>query len=209
MALDSIILALPRAVIPPAWLPEKGLSVPEKKQWQAFLGQIHPHWAVRAVLERDRSFKQPIPYLLIANSNGELASYTRAGSEQRLHNLHSAGIGGHVERQDVCENGDLAATLEHALRRELSEEGVLQTKRAPIFHFLGVINEEESAVGQVHWGLIWLLRLAAGDSFQPKEELHCFRWRHPEQLRRLPCETWTSLALELFDRDFPWDGCFL
>ena len=199
MAFDSIILALPRAAIPPVWLPGKGALAPEEKQWQSFLSQVRPHWAVRAVLERDASFKQPIPYLLIANGKEELASYTRAGSEQRLRGLHSAGIGGHVERQDADEDGnDLALALAHALRRELSEEGVLQMKRSPVFHFLGLINEEESAVGQVHWGLAWLLRLAASDSFEPKEELHCFRWRSLEQLRQLPCETWTGLALELF-----------
>jgi len=199
MAFDSIILALPRAAIPSAWLPGNGSFVPEKNEWQAFLGQVCPHWAVRAVLERDAAFKQLIPYLLIANGDGELASYTRAGSEQRLRHLHSAGIGGHVERQDMDKSGDLAATLNHALWRELSEEGILQTKPPLAFHFLGLINEEESEVGLVHWGLVWLLRLAAGDSFQPQEELHHFCWRSPAQLRRLPCETWTILALELLE----------
>jgi predicted NUDIX family phosphoesterase len=201
MSQDTTILALPRVSIPGIWLPHEDALRPDPAQWRAFLQNAPLRWASRRQLETDETHKQPIPYLLIQNHDHQLATHIRAGGETRLHGLHSIGIGGHVEKTDIPpalrDNALLGDILPRALHRELLEETTFAATRPLATRFLGIINEECTPVGRVHWGLVYLLQLAPSDTLHPRHELCDFAWRSPAVLATRPCEHWTTLALKL------------
>ena len=70
---------------------------------------------------------------------------TRAGGDERLHERYSIGIGGHVNPGDTD-------PLD-ALRREWAEE--IEADFEPTLEPLGVLNDDDNAVGAVHLGLVF------------------------------------------------------
>jgi predicted NUDIX family phosphoesterase len=101
----------------------------------------------RGDAEEDPSRKQVIPYLVLRD--GErwfLMRRTRAGGDARLHDLWSIGVGGHLNPGD----GDVAG----GLRREWAEEVVADFE--PAFEPVGLLNDDTTAVGAVHIGLVYL-----------------------------------------------------
>lgn len=113
----------------------------------------------RAAMERDPRFKQVIPYLVLRDRGRYfLMRRTRAGGDERLHERFSIGVGGHVNPGDV----DLAG----GLTREWSEE--LAADFVPEFRLLGLLNDDETDVGRVHLGVVYLAE-AAGRSVAVRE----------------------------------------
>lgn len=106
----------------------------------------------RSVMETDPSYKQIIPYLIF-NHEDQYFLMQRQGhaSEQRLKNKYSLGIGGHIRKEDMSTD----SIFEWA-RREFHEEvnytGDLQIET------VGILNDDTNAVGQVHIGLVLLLK---------------------------------------------------
>jgi len=101
----------------------------------------------RAAMEADPSFKQLIPYLVLRD--GErwfLMRRTRAGADQRLHDRYSIGIGGHLNPGD--------AGLRAGLLREWHEE--IDADFTPLFRFAGLLNDDETDVGSVHLGAVFV-----------------------------------------------------
>jgi predicted NUDIX family phosphoesterase len=104
----------------------------------------------RAAMEHDPSWKQVIPYPVLRDGDDWfLMRRTRAGSDERLHDRYSIGVGGHVNPEDGGLDGDLAT----ALRREWHEELVVDF--VPAFRFVGLLNDDTTPVGQVHLGLVY------------------------------------------------------
>jgi predicted NUDIX family phosphoesterase len=125
----------------------------------------------RSAAEQDPSLKQLIPYCLLARGR-ELfcVQRLRRQSEGRLHGLYSVGLGGHVNPDD----GNPVATaqpdlLERALRRELAEELHLSGASGVQPRFLGLLNDDASAVGRVHAGLAYLLTVSATADVRVRE----------------------------------------
>ncbi|MCX7656040.1 MAG: NUDIX domain-containing protein [Treponemataceae bacterium] len=167
-----------------------------KKQWnggkQAYtlsettileqLSRCNPAFIPRAEAEQDRSYKQLIPYCLVKNRSGLFLCYERRGTEERLHGLRSLGIGGHINPGDKPSNGQellgtstiLKETIHRALRREVAEEiGVSVFPEA--YTCLGLIQEEESAVGLVHVGVVYLLTIDT-EGILGGEEIGDYEW---------------------------------
>ena len=104
-------------------------------------------FAPRAAMESDPRFKQVIPYLVLRDREQYfLMRRTRAGVDARLHDRFSIGVGGHLNPGDV----DLAG----GLAREWAEE--LDTAFVPEFHCLGLLNDDETDVGRVHVGVVFV-----------------------------------------------------
>lgn len=188
------ILVVPRSAIPQAWLPEQGTVALHEIELIRWLHQAPLAWRARAEVEPDPTYKQLIPYLLV-DHRGRLATYNRAGAEARLHGLWSVGIGGHIDRIDAT-----AApwdTIQQAALRELTEElpGVSQPAA---LQFLGLINEDETPVGQVHLGLVFRITSDTPEPPTAGEELHDLHWRDPSAAEALPLERWSRLALKLW-----------
>jgi predicted NUDIX family phosphoesterase len=101
----------------------------------------------RGEAESDPTHKQVIPYLVLRD--GErwfLMRRTRAGGDARLHDRWSIGIGGHLNPDD----GD----VEGGLRREWTEE--IESDFEPDWVSLGLLNDDSTAVGSVHVGLVFV-----------------------------------------------------
>ncbi|MEJ5365813.1 MAG: hypothetical protein WHS86_11970 [Desulfosoma sp.] len=63
--------------------------------------------------------------------------------------------------------------------------------------FQGIINEEESAVGEVPLGVLFRMDLSTPEPLRPGAELHGFKGVPLSQAGRHPPKLWSGLALEL------------
>jgi len=104
----------------------------------------------RAEMERDPSWKQVIPYSVLRDGGDWfLMRRTKAGTDPRLHDRYSIGVGGHVNPEDDGLDGDLTVALEREWHEELIVDFV------PAFRFVGLLNDDTTPVGQVHLGLVY------------------------------------------------------
>jgi len=111
----------------------------------------------RSKAEEDTSYQQIIPYIVFRYGK-KLFVYKRlkAGGEKRLHNLHSLGIGGHINPHD-----DGKDIIRDALKRELEEEIIYPYPYS--IKLLGYINDDSNAVGRVHFGVVFLIEGSVPD----------------------------------------------
>jgi predicted NUDIX family phosphoesterase len=107
------------------------------------------HW--RSTMENDSLYKQIIPYLVFEHNNTYfLMRRKTTASEQRLKDKYSLGIGGHIRQEDVTSNDPIDWACRE-FHEEVSYQGTFITTP------LGLINDDSSAVGQVHIGIVFLL----------------------------------------------------
>jgi predicted NUDIX family phosphoesterase len=98
-------------------------------------------------MERDPSFKQVIPYLVLRDGPRYfLMQRTAAGGDARLHGRYTIGVGGHLNPGD----GGLLG----GLRREWSEE--LLAGFLPDFTLIALLNDDTTEVGAVHLGAVYV-----------------------------------------------------
>lgn len=134
--------------------------------------------------ETDSTLKQIIPYcVLIRDGQIFLLRRRSKGGESRLFNLHSIGVGGHINPVD-SDSDPLRAGLARELEEEISIEGSWDPEP------LGVINDESQPVGSVHFGLVYAIR--------PEGEV---RVRETDQLEGNWIETGELSAMVRADRD--------
>ena len=145
MNADEQVLVIPRASLmaDPGWL---GITTDGIAGFEEFVrsrGEFRP----RAAVEIDRTWKQVIPYLVLRDGPRYfLMRRTQAGTDARLHDRWSIGVGGHLNPGD----GDLAG----GLRREWREE--VEADFEPAFTLIGLLNDDTSDVGSVHVGAVYL-----------------------------------------------------
>ena len=149
---DELVLVVPTADVVErlgggaAWLGIREAAEGELAELIRTLGRFLP----RPAMEADPAWKQVIPYPVLRDgSDWFLMRRTRAGSDPRLHDRYSIGVGGHVNPEDGGLDGDLST----ALRREWHEELIVDF--VPEFRFVGLLNDDTTPVGQVHLGLVY------------------------------------------------------
>ena len=147
MSHDELVLVVPRGVLmaDPGW---RGIrsDLMTGAQFDAVV-EASGEFRARAEMERDRSWKQVIPYLVLRDgARYFLMRRTKAGGDVRLHDLWTIGVGGHLNPGD----GRLAA----GLRREWREE--VEADFEPEFELVGLINDDTTDVGSVHVGAVYL-----------------------------------------------------
>ncbi len=132
----------------------QGFCAETERYLPAILGNLAVR--ERGPAEDDPSFKQLIPYVVF-RSGGQVFRYVRGrrGSEARLHELHSVGVGGHIAADDVSL---FESTYDAGMRREVEEEVELPAGAA-MQRITGLINDDSTPVGRVHFGVVheWLL----------------------------------------------------
>jgi predicted NUDIX family phosphoesterase len=152
------VLVIPRRSImgDPGWL---GLTTDGMAGFEALVertGEFRP----RPEMEVDRTWKQVIPYLVLRDgSRYFLMRRTQAGTDARLHDRWSIGVGGHLNPGDR----DLAG----GLRREWREEVAADFE--PDFRLIGLLNDDSTDVGSVHVGAVYVAD-AAGRAVAIREE---------------------------------------
>jgi predicted NUDIX family phosphoesterase len=183
----ELVLGLPRARLMGAagW---RGVLVGDLAPW---LGRIaeEGRFRPRDEAEHDPDWKQVIPYLVLRDRGRIfLMRRTRAGSDARLHERWSIGIGGHLNPGD----GDVLG----GLGREFAEE--LDADWEPEFHLVGLLNDDSDPVGAVHLGVVYAAE-AAGRAVSVRER-HKLEGTFvaPIEVLRVydRLETWSSLLYD-------------
>lgn len=163
------------------------------------LAQFRP----RREVEGDPGYKQIIPYVVFRCGDAVFC-YTRGTSqgEARLHRRRSLGVGGHVDEADADGRGTLEA-YELAMRRELDEE--VRIGSPGRMRRVGLINDDATAVGAVHLGVVHLFDLDRPE-VEPREEGLAETGFVPlDQLRgqRQSLESWSQICLDAFLSEEP------
>lgn len=186
------VLVIPTAVFHAAGL-FQGFSPRADYYLSRLLSGAHLSYRPRDEVETDPSFKQIIPYVVLRHGD-QVYHYTRgrSGTESRLRALRSIGVGGHIAESDA-DQGD---AYRAGMRREIEEEIHLESGYRE--HCLGLINDDATAVGQVHLGVVHVFELEeprvrrreealSDDGFAPLTELH---------RKREEFETWSRFVLD-------------
>lgn len=177
-------------------------SVKEVNDFQGFLKfnesllmtlLVDNEYQPRDLMEKDPSFKQIIPYGIITTADNKVFCYPRGGSEERLHENYSVGVGGHIDKEDSSEGNPIL----RCLKRELQEELTLGTD--PRIHYAGFINDDSNEVGQVHLGVVFLIAIPSSDTVETKDETSGGKFVDMLELLRLSednkLETWSDICL--------------
>jgi predicted NUDIX family phosphoesterase len=160
---------------------------------------VERRWA-----EKDSSLKQIIPYTLLVHGD-EIFLLRRLGKggEARLHGKLSLGVGGHINPVDL----QGADVLDAGCRRELEEE---VTIRAPYsLATVGVINDDSSDVGSVHFGLVNVARCETTEVAVRETEVLEGSFVSRAALREMAgaqrerFETWSALIVDRLDEALP------
>lgn len=157
----------------------------------------------RGAMELDPSFKQLIPYVLLRykDSDGEVHvfSYTRGGGggEKRLHAKRSVGVGGHISSVDAASDDAStdAGLYRRGLERELAEEVRIDSGYDE--SLVGLINDDETAVGRVHLGVVHIFDLAEPKVSSAEADLAEGQFVHVDQLLAEidAYESWSQIAI--------------
>jgi len=137
----------------------QGFSSEVDSYLDELLSPQHTSYRPRSEVEVDPSFKQLIPYVIFRHVDGQgletVFQYTRGTGqgEGRLHRKHSVGIGGHISAIDA-NSGANGSPYEEGMRRELEEEVKIDTPYTA--RCVGMINDDQSAVGRVHLGVVYI-----------------------------------------------------
>lgn len=159
----------------------------------------------RDVMEQDPSYKQLIPYVIFrhVDSNGEqhVFQYTRGKGqgESRLHAKLSIGVGGHISSEDVHAETSIEEHLSPyfvGMQRELSEEVCIDTSYQD--QCVGLINDDETEVGQVHLGVVHVFTVAEPHVKPNEEDIVDAGFRSVNELRQEleRMETWSSYCFK-------------
>lgn len=151
----------------------------------------------RGDAEENTEYKQPIPYVIVRQGD-KIFTYERlsGGGEERLHNQLSIGVGGHM---NVESDSVFSAQLVANMNRELEEELIIDHKGEFKLITVGIINDDENEVGQVHIGLLVILELQEGSTVKVREEdTLAGEWFTVEELEIVSdqLESWSQIALE-------------
>jgi predicted NUDIX family phosphoesterase len=199
---ESTVLAVPSSPVKAEFGPASFVQV-SGDEIIGRLTKIGAWFGPRRHLESDFSFRQIIPYVIIRRGPSIL-TYRRSahGSEVRLRDRLSIGVGGHVEVADAAvRNGSLCleTTLLNAARREILEEVGIQSSDASELRWLGVLLDDTTDVSRVHLGIVGVLEIGsiAVDLADPAitEVGDCTLDILRSQFTQL--ETWSRLALVL------------
>ncbi len=175
----------------------QGLNFAPEKYLRAILSRGNNFFIPRAAAENDPSYKQIIPYALLAHGETVL-HYVRGkkAGEQRLVSKGSIGIGGHMNDTDES----LFAWDENAYRagveREVNEE--LKIESTFTDRIAALLNDDTTEVGQVHLGIVHVFQLAE-PKVQKRESMITnlgFLTEDELRARREQLEGWSQICLD-------------
>lgn len=190
MGLDELALCLDRSELPSTWQ-QDDLALPLTENDLNIFEQSRYRFACRREIEYDFTVKQVIPYVIVLDPTNNILIYRRRGTETRLHDLWSLGIGGHINDTDHVPS-NFKATLFSGMKRECFEEMGTEVKD---FSLLGIINEEQTDVGHSHIGIVFWTQIT--HDLPASDELTDWKFVCLDQLSSYDFELWSSLALRL------------
>ncbi len=179
----------------------QGFTTEVDRYLEELLSPENTSYRARPDMEKDPSFKQLIPYVIFRHTDAagrvSLFQYTRGKGqgEERLHSKRSIGIGGHISSIDAGDREDINPYHE-GMWRELDEEVRIDTEYTGLC--VGMINDDESEVGQVHLGVVHLFDVAQPSVFPAEDEIIEAGFRPVEELLAdlEGFETWSQISLK-------------
>lgn len=154
----------------------------------------------RGDMEEDSSYKQLIGYVLLKDANtNEVLVYKRlvGGGEARLHGKASVGIGGHMNE---VEGRTIFEMLKINAARELNEEvGVSEEEALNNLHFIGLINDDKTEVGQVHVGVVYECKVDKSKVEVKEDDTLVIKWMTADEAKAEEnYETWSEFLKPIF-----------
>jgi predicted NUDIX family phosphoesterase len=171
-----------------SFLVERGLVTEETDTVLDIIVDRH-FFIDRPTAEISPQYKQIIPYVLIRHDGSYfLLRRTQKQTEARLHHKLSLGIGGHI-------NPDTPELLD-GLRKELEEE--VDVAGDYDLSFIGILNDDTTAVGKVHLGAVYVLDSHDREVSVRETEKMTGRWVPREELaqHREAMETWSQIVYD-------------
>ncbi len=178
----------------------QGVSFDTSRYLPAVLSRQNNFFMERSRAEGDPAHKQIIPYALLVHE-GRVLHYVRGkkAGEQRLVAKGSIGIGGHMNDMDEGLFAmDRDAYLE-GVRREVCEE--LNVRAKFTNDIVALLNDDSNEVGQVHLGVIHVLRLDSAEVEKRESMITSVAFLDREELlaRRDAMETWSQICVDNID----------
>ena len=179
----------------------QGLNFEPAKYLNSLLSRGNNFFFPRPQAENDPTYKQIIPYVLLAFKN-KVLYYVRGkrAGEQRLVAKGSIGIGGHMNETDES----LFALDEQAYRtgveREVNEEIEINTPFQD--RIVALLNDDTTEVGRVHLGIVHIFHLAE-QKVEKREAMITnlsFVTRAELVARRQSLENWSQICVDSIDR---------
>jgi predicted NUDIX family phosphoesterase len=197
----EFVFVAPREALFPACYPQGFVPFRTDREGRDFLAGLAAHgfFVERAHAERNPSWKQVIPYCVVASGERILLMRRRAQSgENRLAGKLTIGVGGHINPVDRDDGEELVLA---AARREIAEE--LEVRGAFELRLLGYLNDDSNPVGAVHVGLVFGA-VAPGTVRIREEDVLEGRLVAPEELhaslaRGEDFETWSATLIAHLD----------
>ena len=154
----------------------------------------------RGDMEEDSSYKQLIGYVLLKDANtNEVLVYKRlvGGGEARLHGKASVGIGGHMNE---VEGKTIFEMLKINAARELNEEvGVSEEEALNNLHFIGLINDDKTEVGQVHVSVVYECKVDKSKVEVKEDDTLVIKWMTADEAKAEEnYETWSEFLKPIF-----------
>jgi predicted NUDIX family phosphoesterase len=203
MASEEQVLVIERKVFEKVGL-FNGLAFDVNRYLDKIFAPGVPRFLPRSQAEKDPSYKQLIPYVIMT-CDGKYLTYIRGkrAGETRLVAKRSIGIGGHINPIDADNSSLFAYLYENyltAVQREVAEEVSVEANHSD--RIVALLNDESNEVGSVHLGIVhyWILdapkvnrreQMITQMAFMTLTELH--------QVRDT-METWSSLCLDGLDK---------
>jgi predicted NUDIX family phosphoesterase len=197
MAQEEQVLVIERKVLEHAGM-FQGLTFDVER----YLGEIFapgvPRFMKRSQAEKDPSYKQLIPYVIMS-CDGKYLSYVRGrrAGETRLVGQRSIGIGGHINPTDDMPlfNSDFYETYLAAVNREVAEEVTVETGYTN--QVVALLNDERNEVGSVHLGIVhhWILNSPQVSRREQMITQMTFMAADELENVRDTLETWSGLCL--------------
>jgi predicted NUDIX family phosphoesterase len=193
------VLVFPRALLERLGV-FQGFSAEVERYLPQILDKKNNSFQPRARAETDPAFKQIIPYVVITDGKSIL-HYVRGkkAGEQRLVAKGSIGIGGHINDEDHTFFADGLQAFQDAVRREVGEELAIQGAfdARPV----GLINDDSTEVGRVHFGVVHVLFRTPEQVKKNEQVITQLEFLPIETLKakREQMETWSQLCLDHLD----------
>jgi predicted NUDIX family phosphoesterase len=159
-----------------------------------------PRFISRSKAEKDSSYKQIIPYVIMS-CDGTYLNYVRGrrAGETRLLGLRSIGIGGHINPIDADNSSLFAYLYENyltAVQREVAEEVSVEANHTD--RVVALLNDESNEVGSVHLGVVHLWKLDAPKVSKREQMITQMSFLTIDELQKArdTMETWSQLCLD-------------
>ncbi len=196
MVQDERVLVVERKLLESAGM-FQGVMPDASRYLPIFFAPGAGRYMLRVEAEKDPSFKQMIPYVLMC-SGDQYLTYVRGkrAGETRLVEKRSIGIGGHINPADDMELFSPYDTYLNAVHREVAEEVNVESPYKETI--IGLLNDDSNEVGRVHLGIVHLWDLEKPAVSRREQMITQLEFLPLEELlrRRDSMETWSQLCLD-------------